>query len=120
MTKLTKEEKAVVDPLVKYFCDPKRSGAAWQIKHRPKGIGAKGPDLHVARKGQALFVEAKHIRASTASAMSGLVLSPLVKPHIPLPRNGFYSWAIGCGWQNQSEHMPETVCRFCDYFARNL
>ena len=121
MTKLTKEEKAVVDPLVKYFCDPKRSGATWHIKHRPKGKSATGTDLHVARKNGNLdlLVEAKHIKGAFAASMSGLVLSPLVRKHNPLPRNGFYCWAIGCGYSGGWDYMPRMVQCLCDYFARN-
>jgi len=121
MSKKETEENAVVLPLLEYFLDHKRSGATWELKHKPNPRSATGTDLHVARKNHNLdlLVEAKHIKAAFAASMSGLVLSPLVRHHRPLPRNGFFCWAIGCGWQNQSDDMRETVCRLCDYFARN-
>jgi hypothetical protein len=121
MGKKQTEDTAVVDPLEKFFLDPKRSGATWKLIHRPKPRSATGRDLHVARKNYnlELLVEAKYIKGPFAAPMSGLVLSPLVRKLKPLPRNGVFCWAIGCGWQNQSDDMRETVCRLCDYFASN-
>ena len=48
---MTKETKFVVNPLEKYFLDPRRSGARWIIKHKPKfESSATGWDLQVERK----------------------------------------------------------------------
>jgi hypothetical protein len=122
MSKKQTEDKAVVEPLLKYFLDPKRSGATWQLIHRPKyAASATGTDLHVARKNHNLdlLVEAKHVKGAFAASMSGLLLSPLVRKHNPLPRNGFYCWAIGSGYSGGWDYMPRMVQCLCDYFARN-
>ncbi|OGY99277.1 MAG: hypothetical protein A2945_04875 [Candidatus Liptonbacteria bacterium RIFCSPLOWO2_01_FULL_52_25] len=103
---MTKEEKFVVNPLEKYFLDPKRSGARWTIKHRPGyGTSATGYDLQVERKNQVLLIEAKYIRGSFAAALAGLVIAPLTSKQEKMKSkkkkswSAVVCWAIGCGYQ---------------------
>ena len=58
---MTNEEKYVVNPLLEYFLDKARSGANWELLHRPStGAAATGWDLQVGRHNQVLLIEAKY------------------------------------------------------------
>lgn len=103
---MTSEEKFVVNPLEKYFLDPKRSGAKWTIKHRPRyGTSATGWDLQMERKNQVLLIEAKYIRGPFAAAIAGLVIAPLTNKQEKMKSgkkkswSAVVCWAIGCGYQ---------------------
>lgn len=128
---MTKEEKFVVDPLEKYFRDPKRSGAVWKTKHRPKfGSSATGYDLQMERKNQVLLIEAKYIRGPFASALAGLVIAPLtnktekMKSRKKKSWSSVYCWAIGCGYigggRNLKYKMSGIYQILLDCLARNL
>jgi hypothetical protein len=120
---MTKEEKFVVNPLEKYFRDPKRSSAKWNTKHRPKfGSSATGWDLQMERKNQVLLIEAKYIRGPSASALAGLIIAPLVNRSEKMKSKKKKSWcssicwAIGCGYKR-----PENIYqKLFDYFTQHL
>ncbi len=128
---MTQEEKFVVGHLEKYFLDPKRSGARWKIKDRPKyGISETGWDLQVERKNQVLLIEAKYIRGPFASALGGLVIAPLThkKEKMKSKKKESWSavicWAIGCGYKRggraKKYKMSGIHQILFDCFIRNL
>ena len=103
---MTKEEKFVVSPLERYFRSRKRSGAKWQVKHKPAyESSATGWDLQVEHVNRVLLIEAKYIRGPSAAAIAGLTVAPLVyRPEKIKNKNLYRSryfricWAIGCGY----------------------
>lgn len=127
---MTKEEKFVVNPLEAYLLKPKRSGATWTTKGKPKhGVSERGWDLQVARKAEnsVLLIEAKYIRgASFASFLSDLTLSPLpfrpekMKRDLYRSRNAHPCWAIGSGRKTDKHDMTRVYRNLFDYFARNV
>jgi hypothetical protein len=127
---MTKEERFVVNPLERYFLDPKRSGAKWSIRHRPLGRSATGWDLQVERKNQVLLIEAKYIRGAFASALAGLIIAPLTKKTEKMKSrkkkswSSVICWAIGCGYvagkRNLKYKMSGIYQILFDCLARNL
>jgi len=128
---MTKEERFVVNPLERYFLDPKRSGAKWVTKHRPSfGSSATGWDLQMERKNQVLLIEAKYIRGTFASALAGLVIAPLtnktekMKSRKKRSWSSVICWAIGCGYvrgqRNLKYKMSGIYQILFDCLARNL
>jgi hypothetical protein len=125
---MTKEEKFVVNPLQEYFLDPKRSGAKWWIKDRPRyGTAATGWDLQVERHNQVLLIEAKYIRGAFAASMAGLIISPLSLRREVMKRKGLKKswsgvvcWAIGTGYKKIDKYrMRDMYQILLDYIARN-
>ena len=128
---MTKEERFVVNPLERYFLDPKRSGAKWVTKHRPSfGSSATGWDLQMERKNQVLLIEAKYIRGTFASALAGLVIAPLtnktekMKSRKKRSWSSVICWAIGCGYvrgqRNLKYKMSGIYQILFDCLIRNL
>lgn len=58
MNTITKEEKFVVNPLIRWF---KRQDAAWHVYKPSYGTSATGWDIEARRKNQDLLIEAKYI-----------------------------------------------------------
>ena len=125
------EAKFVVNPLEKYFLDPRRSGARWIIKHKPKfESSATGWDLQVERKNQVLLFEAKYIRGPFASALAGLVIAPLTNKTEKMKSgkkkswSSVICWAIGCGYNGSERNLKYKMSGvyqiLFDYLARNL
>ncbi|QQG42481.1 MAG: hypothetical protein HYW15_03165 [Candidatus Giovannonibacteria bacterium] len=123
---MTQEEKFVVNPLEKYFLDPKRSGAKWTRKDRSRGMSETGWDLQVERKKQVLLIEAKYIRGPFASAFAGLTIAPLtnrpekMKNNLYRSRYSVICWAIGFGYKRRKYKMSRIYQILFDYLARNL
>ena len=128
---MTKEERFVVNPLEEYFRDPKRSGAVWKTKHRPRfGSSATGYDLQMERKNQVLLIEAKYIQGPFAPALAGLVIAPLTNKTEKMRSkkkkswSSVYCWAIGCGYtgggRNLKYKMSGIYQVLFDCLARNL
>src|SRR3989339_19291 len=93
------EAKFVVNPLQKYFLNPKRSGAKWNTKHKPKfESSATGWDLQMERKNQVLLIEAKYIRGPFASAFAGLVIAPLSNRPEKMRSKKKKSWSSVICW----------------------
>ena len=123
---MTKEERFVVSPLQRFLLDPRRSGAAWAIKHRPRhGKSATGWDLQADRKNQVLLIEAKYISGAFAPAIAGLTLAPLTH-RVERMQSGrkegswcaSVAWAIG--WDRSKHQMAGIYQILLDYFSRNL
>lgn len=128
---MANEEKFVVNPLEKYLRDPKRSGAKWSTKHRPKfGSSATGWDLQMERKNKVLLIEAKYIRGPFASALAGLVIAPLtnkkekMKSRKKKSWSSVICWAIGCGYtggkRDQKYKMSGIYQILLDCLTRNF
>jgi hypothetical protein len=128
---MTEEERFVVNPLEKYFLNSKRSGAKWTIKHRPRyGTSATGWDLQMERKNQVLLIEAKYIQGPSASALAGLIISPLtnrpekMKSGKKKSWSSVICWAIGCGYsggqRNQKYKMSGMYQILFDKLVINL
>lgn len=129
--KKTPEAKFVVDPLEKYFKSPKRSGAKWVTKERPKfDTSATGWDLQMERKNRVLLIEAKYIKGSFASALAGMVIAPLTnkKEKMKSRKNKSWasvvSWAIGCGYNKRQRDLKYKMGGIYqilfDCFVRNI
>ena len=125
------ESKFVVNPLEKYFLDPRRSGAKWIIKYKPKfESSATGWDLQVERKNQVLLFEAKYIRGPFASALAGLVIAPLTNKTEKMKSgkkkswSSVVCWAIGCGYKGGERNLKYKMSGIyqvlLDCLARNL
>jgi len=127
---MTKEERFVVNPLQAFLLDPRRSGAAWGIKHRPKhGTSATGWDLQAERKNRVLLIEAKYITGPFAAALAGLVTAPLMHRQEKMRSCKSKSWcavvAWGIGWGRQrgstrKYKMAGIYQIMLDVLARNL
>ena len=125
---MTKEEKFVVNPLVKYFKNYSRSRANWNITDRPQyGTSATGWDLQMERKNEVLLIEAKYIQGPFASALAGLTIAPLVNRPEKMKRNLYRSWsatvcwAIGCGYERTYKYKMNGVYQILfDCIARNI
>jgi hypothetical protein len=72
---MTKEDRFVVDPLMRWFEEQKR----WTLHKPSHGTSATGWDIEARRKNQDLLIEAKYIAGPFLSSFAGLVTAPLVK-----------------------------------------
>ncbi len=58
LDEMTKEEKYVVNPLIRWF---RRQEARWALKTLRHGTSERGWDIEARRKNQDLLIEAKYI-----------------------------------------------------------
>lgn len=115
------EAKFVVNPLEEYFLNPKRSGAKWNTKHKPKfESSATGWDLQMERKNQVLLIEAKYIRGPFASAFAGLVIAPLSNRPEKMRSKKEKSWSSVVCWAIGSSYKKNAIYQILlDYLTRN-
>jgi|GEM_PF-710043 len=122
------EKKLVVNPLKRYFLDPKRSGAKWRIKDEPSyETAATGWDLQMERHNQVLLIEAKYFSRSFISSFAGLISAPLTNKQEKMKSkkrkswSAVVCWAIGSGYKKVRKHKMRNIYQILlDYLARNL
>jgi hypothetical protein len=115
---MTKEEKYVAKPLVRWF---RRQEARWTIRTPRHGTSERGWDIEARRKNQDLLIEAKYIDGPFLSSFSALVAAPLASRVQHFMRREMQSrsyrvcWAIGTPYPES--HLYQILL---DYLARNL
>lgn len=114
---MTKEEKFVVDPLVRWF---KRQDAAWEI-YRPKfGTAATGWDIEARRNKMDLLIEAKYIDRAFLSSFTGLVTASLAKRRQHFMVTKYRSWCYCVCWAIGTSYASRNIFQILfDYIARN-
>ena len=115
---MTKEEKFVVNPLVRWF---QKNKPGWKLYKPRYGTSATGWDIEVQRKNQDLLIEAKYIDGSFLAAMSGLVMAPLANRPQHFLKRKYRSWSHGICWAIGTNYNQQNIYQLLfDYFARNL
>ena len=116
---MTKEEKYVVKPLVRWF---RRQRADWTVRTPKHGTSERGWDIEARRKNQDLLIEAKYVDGPFLSSFSGLVAAPLASrvQHFMRQKTRSWSyrtcWAIGASYADDN-HLYQILL---DYLLRNL
>ena len=115
---MTKEEKFVVNPLVRWF---KRQGADWKLYKPRYGTAATGWDIEAQRKNQDLLIEAKYIDGPFLASIGGLVIAPLANRPQHLIKRKYRSWSYGVCWAIGTNYAQRNIYQLLfDYFVRNL
>lgn len=114
---MTKEEKFVVNPLIRWF---KRQNAAWEI-YRPKfGTAATGWDIEARRNKMDLLIEAKYIDGAFLSSFTGLVTASLAKRPQHFMATKYRSWCYYVCWAIGTSYTSRNILQILfDYIARN-
>ncbi len=116
---VTKEERYVVLPLMKWF---KGQKAAWRLEKPRFGTSATGWDIEAHRHNLDLLVEAKYMdNSSFLASFTGLVTAPLAKRPQRFMFRKYRGWSHGICWAmgTNNTHWGMYQIMF-DYFARNL
>lgn len=114
---MTKEEKFVVNPLIRWF---KRRKTKW-ICYKPRfGTAATGWDIEAQRKNQDLLIEAKYIDGPFLASLNGLVTAPLANRRQHLIKRKYRSWSYGVCWAIGNSYSQRNIYQLLfDYFSRN-
>ena len=115
---MTKEEKFVVYPLIRWF---KSQKADWKL-HKPRyGTAATGWDLEASRKNKDLLVEAKYINGPFLASFAGMITAPLAnRPQHFIVRQ-YRGWSYSICWAIGANYAQRNLYQLLfDYFARNL
>ena len=109
---MTDEEKYVVEPLCDWLSAQE---AHWEIELPQYETSSNGWDIQARRKNMDLLIEAKYMKRSSASALSGLVLAPLVnRPQKFMKRKEkswcyYVYWAIGVPDNDNRNDLPPLI-----------
>lgn len=115
---MTKEEKFVVSPLIRWF---ERQKAAWRLCKPQYGTAATGWDIQARRKNQDILVEAKYINGPFLASFTGLVTAPLANRPQCFKARKYRGWSYGVCWAIGSSYTQRNVYQLLlDYFIRNL
>ena len=114
---MTKEEKFVVVPLIRWF---RRQNAKWRLRRPKYGTAATGWDIEARRKNQDLLIEAKYIDGSFLASFSGLVTAPLANRPQRFMKRKYRSWSYSICWAIGASYAQRNIYQLLlDYFARN-
>jgi len=115
---MTKEEKYVVRPLVRWF---RRQRADWAVRTPKHGTSERGWDIEARRKNQDLLIEAKYIDGPFLSSFSGLVAAPLASRAQHFMRRKKRSWSYRTCWALGASYSENHLYQILlDYLARNM
>lgn len=115
---MTKEEKFVVNPLIKWF---KNQKANWKLYKPNFGTAATGWDIEAQRKNQDLLIEAKYIDGPFLASLNGLVTAPLANRPQHLIKRKYRGWSYGICWAIGTNYAQRNIYQLLfDYFIRNL
>lgn len=114
---MTKEEKYVVKPIVRWF---RRQRAHWTIRTPRHGTSERGWDIEARRKNQDLLIEAKYIDGPFLSSFSGLVAAPLASRVQHFMRRKGRSWSYRTCWAIGAHYSENRLYQvLLDYLVRN-
>jgi len=115
---MTKEEKFVVYPMIRWF---KRQEAGWKLYKPRHGTAETGWDIEAQRKNQDLLIEAKYVDGPFLASFNGLVTAPLANRPQHLIKRRYRSWSYGICWAIGTNYIQRNIYQLLfDYFSRNL
>ncbi|MDT8067943.1 MAG: hypothetical protein ROO76_07210 [Terriglobia bacterium] len=114
---MTKEERYVVNPLVRWL---KCQKATWQVYKPSYGTSATGWDIEARRKNQDLLIEAKYIDGAFLASFTGLVTASLANRRQHFMIQKYRSWCHHVCWAIGSDRPQNDIFQILfDYIARN-
>ncbi len=114
---MTKEEKYVVRPIVRWL---RSERAHWKVRTPRHGTSERGWDIEARRKNQDLLIEAKYIDGPFLSSFSGLVAAPLASRAQHFMRRKTRSWSYRVCWAIGTSYSENHLYQaLFDYLVRN-
>ena len=115
---MTREEKFVVNPLIRWF---KHQKPKWKFLKPKHGTSATGWDIEARRKNQDLLIEAKYIYGPFLASLNGLVTAPLANRRQHFMKRKYRSWSYGVCWAISTNYTQRNIYQpLFDYFSRNF
>lgn len=114
---MNKEDRLVVEPLMRWFEEQK---ADWDLLKPSHPTHTRGWDIEARRKNQDLLIEAKYIAGSSISSFAGLVTAPIAKRAQRFMTRKYRSWCHHVCWAIGIKPPRNMYQILFDLMARNL